>query len=193
MIGQLETIRDAKLDRYTDLPQKDRLFVEDIDSFQKVRDVNPASVADRLSSEGRLEVSEDDVQLALERILDVSFHKKDWGGEENDLYTANVVVNGARVSTAFMLKGNGLRAKSLRIRDCGKNGDQLVRLVQSPASLYVVQFIGQVEEAVIKDIEGKVRDLRSQGKEVRFCVIDGQDTARVLAAYGELDGLISGH
>lgn len=186
LIRQLEEIRDTKIGRYTDLPQQDRLYIEDVDSFRKVRDVNPGTVAHHLSSSGRLELSEDEVQLALERILDVSFHKKDWGGEENDLYTANVIVNGHRVSTAFMLKGNGLKSKALRIKDCGKNGDQLVRLIQSPAVLFIVQFVGQVDEAVIKDLEGKVRDLRSQGKEARFCVIDGQDTARVLAAYGEL-------
>jgi hypothetical protein len=45
------------------------------------------------------------VQTALEAILEVPLHKKDWGGEINDLYTANVIVGGRRRASAFLLKG----------------------------------------------------------------------------------------
>src|SRR5690242_1741475 len=38
----LARIRRESLPGYTDLPLKERLFVEDIDSFRKVRDINPA-------------------------------------------------------------------------------------------------------------------------------------------------------
>jgi uncharacterized membrane protein len=78
-IFRIETIRQTSLAQYTDLPIQDRLYVEDIDSFQKVRDVNPAMVTHFLEN-GFLSLSEDQVQLALEQILGVSFHKKDWGG-----------------------------------------------------------------------------------------------------------------
>jgi hypothetical protein len=61
--------------------------------------------------------------MALEQILNVSFHKKDWSGEGNDLYTANIVLNGERVETAFLLKGNELRRREMWVADCGKNGD----------------------------------------------------------------------
>ena len=44
-IRGLETIRQTSLPQYTDLPIQDRLYIEDIDSFQKVRDVNPSAVA----------------------------------------------------------------------------------------------------------------------------------------------------
>ena len=40
-IQVLKDILERGLLRYTDLPVKDRLFVEDIDSFRKVRDVKP--------------------------------------------------------------------------------------------------------------------------------------------------------
>ena len=43
-IRGVEIIRQTSLPQYTDLPIQDRLYVEDIDSFQKVRDVNPAMV-----------------------------------------------------------------------------------------------------------------------------------------------------
>src|SRR6266436_1134280 len=139
----LNEIRLRSLPEYTDLPLEARLYVEDIDSFRRVRDVNPAVVMDLLK-DGYFDRSEDFVQTGLERILSVPFHKKDWGGEQNDLYTANVTINGARRETAFLLKGNRLRKRTMEIRDCGANGDQLLRLCNSPARLYVVQFVGRI-------------------------------------------------
>lgn len=184
-LSRLTKVLDSHLCRYTDLPAAERLYIEDIDSFQRARDVNPSVVAPHLK-DGYLDVSEDYVQLAFEQILNVSLHKRDWGGEVNDLYTANVVINGQRVASAFLLKGNGLKKKEMHIRDCGKNGDQIVRLCQSPANLFVVQFVGVVSENVVADIASKIRDLRARPWEAHFLIIDGQDTARILAAYGKL-------
>lgn len=186
VLQALDGIISGNLGRYTDLPLQARLYIEDIDSFRKARDVNPAAVSHLLGKGGYLGLSEETVQVGLERILDESFHKKDWGGEGNDLYTSNLRVNGARTPTAFLLKGNGLRRKTLRIRDCGHNGDQLVRLFESPAGLFVIQFVGNVEENVIKDVEGKVHEKRARGQGAWYCIMNGQDTARVLHAYGKL-------
>lgn len=83
-LERLKIILDVDLRRYTDRPVKDRLYVEDVDSFRQVRDVNPAVITHCLRG-GFLALSEDEVQLALEQILDVPFHKKDWGGETDDL------------------------------------------------------------------------------------------------------------
>jgi hypothetical protein len=184
-VRTLDHIRLVDLRRYTDLPVAERLFVEDIDSFAKVRDVNPSAVRNVLKH-GRVELSEEHVQVALEQILDVTFHRRDWGGETNDLYTPNVVVNSARTATAFALKGKGCKARELTIANCGKNGDQLLRLLESPAELFVVQYVGPISDAVIKDLAGKVAQRRGAGGRAWFCVIDGQDTARLLKAYGKL-------
>ena len=181
----LNKIRLQSLPEYTDLPLDARLYVEDIESFRKVRDINPATVVDVLN-DGYLDRSEDSIQTALERILSVPFHKKDWGGELNDLYTANLIVTGTRHETAFLLKGNGLRNRVMEIKHCGANGDQLLRLCNSPAKLFVVQFVGNISEAVVSDIDGKVRQARAEGKDAWYCIMDGQDTARVLRAYNEL-------
>jgi len=164
---------------------QDRLYVEDIDSFQKVRDVNPAMVAGFLEN-GFLSWTEDQVQIALEQILGVSFHKKDWGGEMNDLYTANVIVNSSPRATGFLLKGPGIGKKEMVIADCGKNGDQLVRLFTTPAVLFVIQYVGPISEMIVTDVQGKVTALKSEGKTTHFLIIDGQDTARLLHAYGKL-------
>jgi hypothetical protein len=181
----LDRIRTRSLPEYTDLPLDVRLYVEDIESFQKVRDVNPATVLGALKN-GYLDRSEDSIQSALERILSVPMHKKDWGGEQNDLYTGNVLIAGARRETAFLLKGNGLRNATMEIRHCGANGDQLLRLCNSPARLFIVQFVGNISEAVVADIDGKIRQARTAGRDAWYCIMDGQDTARVLKAYGEL-------
>jgi|GEM_PF-7105510 len=120
------------------------------------------------------------------RRLPGAFHKKDWGGESNDLYTANVIVNGTRRPTAFMLKGNGLKARMMEVKHCGKNGDQVIRLFQSPAELFVIQFVRCISEAVVNHAHGEVARLKTQGKDARFLIMDGQDTARILRAYGKL-------
>ena len=184
LIDRLKRILDSDLTRYTDLPIQDRLYIGEIDSFRNVRDVDRAMVAHALKDD-YLDLSEDQVQLALEQIMNVQFHKKDWGGEYNDLY-AEVIVNGSPTATAFLLKGHGLRQPELRIKDCGDNGDQLVRLFQSPAQLFVVQFVGRISEMVITDVAEKVKARRADGNDAHFLIIDGQDTARLLYAYNEL-------
>jgi hypothetical protein len=184
-IERLKSILDINLSRYTDLPIQKRLFVEDIDSFIKVRDVNPAMVGGFLEN-GFLKKTEDEIQLALEQILGVSFHKKDWGGELNDLYTANVIVNSIRRATAFLLKGPGIGKKEMAIADCGKNGDQIVRLFATSADLFVVQYVGPISDMLITDVQGKTSEIRAIGKTGNFLIIDGQDTARLLYAYGKL-------
>ena len=185
-LKDLQQLLDSALDRYTDLPATPRLYVEHIDSFAAVRDVNHDMVVSFLKDSGYLDLSEDEVQIGIEQIIKEPFHKKDWGGEENDLYSSQLQVNGERVATAFMFKGNGVRSRVMHLSHCGKNSDQIVRLVKSPALLYVVQFVGNVSEAIITDVEGKVNEQRAQGKPMHYCIMNGVDTARVLFAYGKL-------
>lgn len=186
LIERLKKVLDSELARYTDLPIQDRLYIGEIDSFRNVRDVDRAMVAHALKNGYYLDRYEDQIQLALEQILDGPFHKKDCGGEYNDLYTANVVVNGSPTATAFMLKGKGTRRHEMRIKDCGDNGDQLVRLFQSPAQLFVVQFVGRISEMVITDVADKAKARRAGGNDAHFLIMDGQDTARLLYAYNKL-------
>jgi hypothetical protein len=185
LIGALDQILTVNLERYTDVPLQDRLYVDDIDSFRRAWDVKPAMVATFLEN-GYLPHLEDDIQRHFEAILDVPFHQKDWAGEINDLYATNLTVSGQRVATAFLLKGRGLQRRELRIGDCGQNGDQLVRLFESPARLLVVQFVGIIDQMVIKDVEGKVTARTAEGKPTWYAIIDGQDTARILHGYGKL-------
>jgi hypothetical protein len=184
LIDLVDHLRLTGLRTYSGAPpSEDRLFVEHIDSFARVRDVNPKMVIDLLDRNGRINLLEDVVQRALEQILDVPYHRQDHPTELSDLYTTNTVVNGRRTPTAFMLKGRGCTSRELQIRDCGKNGDQLLRLFDSPAELLVVQYVGMIADNVIRDLEQKV-DARRKHRPTWFAIIDGQDTARLLRAYG---------
>lgn len=162
-----------------------RLYVENIDNFSLVRDVRSSMVAHFLK-DGCMNVAENFVKTALEEILQVPFHRKDSCVELDDLYTANVMVSGRRLATAFMLKGPGIGTKVMDIKHCGSRGNQLVRLFDAPAELFVIQFTGRIAEMVVKDVEGKVTARRAQGKPAQFLIMEGQDTARVLYAYGKL-------
>jgi hypothetical protein len=180
MLQNLEKI-SARLGEYTQLPVQARVYVEDIDSFAKVRDINPDRVKKYLKN-GRIELEEEKVQITLEEILGETFHKKDHGGEINDLST-HVQFFGKRRAAGFLLKGRGTNSKELQIADCGHNGDQIVRLFWTPADLYVVQYIGPVSDTVVVDIAGKTEQERNKGKDTCFCIINGTDTARLLFAY----------
>lgn len=162
-----------------------RIFPKNIDNFKELLKFQDSNSSTYLNN-GRLELSEDSIQIYLEEILDVPFHKNDWGGEINDLYTSNLTIKGKRVPTAFLLKGKGMKAKELQIRDCGKNGDQILRLLESPAQLFVIQYVGNISENVIKDISQKIEFLRLKGKIAWFCILDGQDTYKLLKAYQKI-------
>jgi hypothetical protein len=185
LIDFVDHLRIDSLRQYAGAPPSTpRLYVETIDSFAKVRSINPAMIADVLDANGRIELLEDDVQRVLEQVLFIPYRRRDHGAETNDLYTANTMVNGRRTATAFMLKGRSCRSRELQIKDCGKNGDQLLRLFNSPAELLVVQYVGMISDNVISDLEQKVRARRAARVPTWFAVIDGQDTARLLQAYG---------
>jgi hypothetical protein len=120
LITALEDMRASSIAQYTDLPIEARLYVDDIDSFSKVRDVKPEAAGDLLDKNGFFDRSEEEVQKMFEEILVEPLHKNDWGGETNDLYSPNIVLKGARIDGAFLLKGRGLRVPALQISDCGK-------------------------------------------------------------------------
>jgi len=183
LIDNLEMIRTSSLPSYLDLPVNTRLYVEDIDSFARVRDVNPAQVKHLLDSYGKMTLGEEKIKQGLEKILNEKLSKEDWGGKDDDLYASKVLVNNARITTAFLIKGQTARYSVLQLKHCGKKGDQIVSLFQSPADLFVVQFAGNISESVIKEVEEKVNQKRAQGSPACYCIMNGLDTARLLFAY----------
>lgn len=108
---------------------------------------------------------------------------KDWGGEECDLFSSNVLVDGKRSVAAFAFKGPA-KFKPLECRDCGKNGDQIVRLCGSGADIFVLQHCHSVTPAVRKTIAALTRGNLAAPR--RFCIIDGYETIKILRRFGHL-------
>ena len=78
--------------------------MDEIDSFAAAKRV-PPQVAARLADP--LQLSERTVKVFVASIIGEAYLPKDWGGEGNDLFSAQVVLGGRRISAAFLLKGSG--------------------------------------------------------------------------------------
>ncbi|MBP8591167.1 hypothetical protein KBI33_01705 [Candidatus Shapirobacteria bacterium] len=158
------------------------ISIDEIESLGEVKNVS----VDEIRVLVPLKYSEEQIQNWFEEIIEEPEHKKDWGGEINDLFTSRLLINGTRKIAAFLLKGAGKRMKELKISDCGKNGDQIQRLFKSPADIFIIQFVGPIAEAVVEEAKSKTLLLRHEGKDAQFCIIDGYDTARILRAYKKI-------
>ncbi len=126
-------------------------------------------------------VSELTVKELICRLLGEHSVPSDWGGEESDVLSANLVVDGRR-HTAFLLKGPA-RFHPMKPTDLGKNGDQLYRLFNIPAQIYVVQHCHEIGAAVRKQAEAFAL-ARSFIAPCQIVFIDGLATARLLRAHG---------
>lgn len=170
---------DKSIAKYS-VEMADELFVEDIDSFAKARDINPRQVKRLLP----LELSADQVQALLQEIIGESFQRAE-SGEPSDSFTANITVGGDRLKAAFLLKGSGTKGK-LTISKCGKSGAQIEKLVQASADLYVIQHVDGIDERVISKLRGKIASMNRQGNKCRMCIVDGTDIARLLMAHNKI-------
>jgi hypothetical protein len=66
----------------------------------------------------------------------------------------------------------------------GKNNDQIYRLAQEPAQLLVVQHCHDI----LPPVRATLREFAvSPGATRRYCLIDGRDSLRLLAAYDKLN------
>jgi hypothetical protein len=153
------------------------ITIDDIDSFKGVRGV--------VSTTNRVEMSEATVKEGVTSILGEEGEFKDWGGETNDVYTTRIEVSGKRRQAAFALKGPAQKGK-LTPAKMGVNGDQAQRLFSATADVYVVQYVGQIAESVVELVHLlAIARAVASGRQVFYCVIDGQDTDRLIKAYPE--------
>jgi hypothetical protein len=163
-------------------PRWDRsmqVFMEEIDSFAKTRLKRNNSSKDFAILK---HIPEKTIKAAFADIIGEPFVPKDWGGEQSDLLTAHIRLDGKRVQTAFIFKGPA-KYKPLTLADIGKNGDQIVRAFGEPADLIILQHCHQITSSVIATMRafaGRIGNLK------QFCTIDGADTVRLLRAYIKL-------
>jgi hypothetical protein len=149
--------------------------INDIDNFAKARRVrNATSVAN---------MREEVFKHGVQRIAGEKGRFKDWGGESSDLFTSRLRINGRRVAVAFGFKGRGLKGV-LNPSRMGKNGDQVQRLFAEDADAYFVQFGGQIAPSMLQQMAvfAQSKSLTT-GRLIRYGIIDGEDSARLVAAY----------
>ena len=150
------------------------ITIDDIDSFVAVKKVKNAP--DRV-------ISENAFKTGIQKIIGEKGKFQDWGGEPNDLFTTRVQLKGKRITTAFAFKGPGTSG-ILTPAKLGKNGDQIQRLFLSPGDIFMVQYHGQIGQAVVEQMKAfaTLNSVR-EGKQIWYGLIDGEDTRRLLAAY----------
>ena len=152
-----------------------RISVDDIESFAQVR-VQPHNLPVRPVREGW-------VKDGIRKLLGEQGDFRDWGGEQDDFGSSRLLMNGRRVTAAFAFKGQGTKGK-LTPAKMGKNGDQIPRLLKVPADIYFIQYWNQVDNSTV-DLLDQLAHAKAalEAKEVLYCVIDGEDTQRLISAY----------
>jgi hypothetical protein len=167
------------------LPSPALIPIEAIDSFSAAGRVTSKSVAS-VAAPG-LPIPERKVKEYIANIIGEPYLDTDWGGELSDILTSRVTLSGQRITGAFLLKGSGANRK-LRPKDLGTNGDQIRRLSTQDADLYVVQHVGEFDEAVRDELRDMVLARRAEGfGHVVGSIWDGSDCARLFIAHGLID------
>ncbi|MEG6507440.1 hypothetical protein V6C03_00470 [Methyloligella sp. 2.7D] len=152
---------------------------EDIAEFALMKNVEIANAEEWMSAMEN--ISEDHVKASIAHLLNEPT-KPDWGGEENDHFSANVTLAEKRTTAAFLLKGPS-KFQEMTPAMCGKNGDQIYRLAKSGANISVVQHAHLIGSAVRETLRSMIA---TSGRSRKFCVMDGQATYKLLKAYGLL-------
>jgi hypothetical protein len=159
--------------------------IEAIASFRKAADVAPQAVAALAAK--KLPLPEQTVKECIAEIIGEPYLDTDWGGELSDILTSRIDLDGLRVAGAFLLKGAGSKQK-LKPSDLGKNGDQIRRLSKQEADLYVVQHVGEFDEAVRDQLADMILAKRAKGApDAVGSLWDGSDCARLFIAHGLID------
>ena len=156
------------------------ILPEDIDQFSKMKDVEIGSADEWMDA--MRDVPELAVKEAIATLLSEPT-KKDWGGESDDHFSANVLVQGRRRTAAFLLKGPS-RFRELTLEMCGTRADQIHRMVDSGADLCVVQHAHLIGAIVRRTLRAEM--ILPGGSRRKYCLIDGQATYRILKAYSLL-------
>ena len=134
------------------------------------------------SRKGMKSVAEKTIKQAFVKIIGESGSFKDWGGEKSDLYTTRVRFAGKRVATAIAFKGKATSGKLVPAK-MGKNGDQINRLFEEPAELFLIVYGGQIDPSIISQMQAFAIGKAMIGRKIHYGVVDGTDLGRLVAAY----------
>jgi hypothetical protein len=128
-------------------------------------------------------VPEKRIKQVFAEIISESEVPNDWGGEQFDLWSTVISVEGQRLRAAIAFKGPS-RFHPMTIASLGKNGDQIDRLAQTAADLMVVQHCHTITAPVVNMLKAYASNFRDPK---RYMLIDGFDTIRILRHFGYLD------
>jgi len=153
-----------------------QITIDDIDSFKRVRNVRGAASS-------LPDISETKFKNGVRDIIGETATFKDWGGEKSDLMSTRLRLNGKRRAAAFAFKGPGQKGVLVPAK-MGKNGDQCQRLFQESAEVFVIQHWREIATSVHELVAtfAKVKSI-AEGKTIYYCIIDGQDSGRLVRAY----------
>ena len=151
-------------------------YIGELDEFKRANEQPHFKLPDRAILR---QIPEGTIKNIFAELANDSNVPKDWGGEQSDFYTSKLTLSGKRVRVAFAFKGPA-KWKMLQPADLGKNGDQIARLFDEPAELYVLQHCHEVSPAVWKTMAAFAHSASLNRK---YCIVDGSDTMRVLRAY----------
>lgn len=156
-----------------------KITIDDIDSFKKVKEIE---LAPKIKYK---QIKEKYFKIGLQKIIGEEGIFNDWGGENDDLYSTRLIINRKRLDVSFGLKGRGTKGK-LTPKKMGTQGDQVQRLFRTTADVFIVQYWYQIGENILEQLE-KFAIAKSvlNNKKIYYGVIDGQDTIRLLLAYPE--------
>ncbi|MGC1107045.1 MAG: hypothetical protein WA876_10940 [Candidatus Acidiferrales bacterium] len=153
-----------------------QVTIDEIDSFSKV---SKAKGSDN-QIKGRL--AEKIIKRGFASIIGERGTFRDWGGEKSDLYSTRVRLRGRRIAAAIAFKGKGTTGK-LVPRKMGKNADQINRLFDEPAQLFLVVYHGQIDSAIISQMQAFAMGIAITGRKVYYGIVDGTDLNRIRAVY----------
>src|ERR1700693_2882591 len=123
-------------------------------------------------------VPEETIKKAFKKIIGEGGKFKDWGGEKSDLYTNKLRVKGARRATAVACKGGGTSGMLVPAK-MGKNGDQIDRLFDEPAEVFLIVYCGQIAPSITSQMQAfAIAKKGIGGQKVFFGVIDADDLGR---------------
>jgi hypothetical protein len=149
--------------------------IDEIDTFSKIK---------KIPLKGFMTpVDEKKFKNFIKRIIGEAGEFTDWGGEKNDLFTTHIKLKNKRISAVFAFKGKGKKG-ILKPNMMGKNGDQISRLFQTFADMYILQYWSQIDQSVYELMHSLAISVSAIYRtKVHYCIIDGQDTARLIEAY----------
>ncbi|HWZ99599.1 MAG TPA: hypothetical protein VN025_17710 [Candidatus Dormibacteraeota bacterium] len=155
------------------------ITIDDISNFSKVRTLKLS----RIPAMNPKRLPETVFKHGIAIILGNRGVFKDWGGEKGDLYTTHIRIGEKRYAAAIGFKGPGTSGV-LTPGKMGHNGDQIQRLFDSDAQVFLVQYEGAIAESVVQQLKGLAINKSVEDRRPSFYgVIALEDSYRLRAKY----------